>query len=74
MCHFKKIKNHPIRCPQALTIDRLEKEFGIYGTLPIQSVHTVTVPGAAAAWVDTVEVNFSFSHFFKTKKQISLSI
>ncbi|KAJ2160868.1 hypothetical protein GGF46_001925 [Coemansia sp. RSA 552] len=43
------------RAPAALTIDRLANEFGIDGKIPDHSVHGVTVPGAAAGWVDTVE-------------------
>ncbi|KAJ1988981.1 hypothetical protein GGI25_003930 [Coemansia spiralis] len=44
------------RTPAALTIDRLKTEFGITGDeIPARSVHAITVPGAAAGWVDTVE-------------------
>ncbi|KAJ1951751.1 hypothetical protein GGI12_006409, partial [Dipsacomyces acuminosporus] len=44
------------RAPSALTIQRLNEEFGISGDeIPAHSVHAVTVPGAAAGWVDTVE-------------------
>ncbi|KAI8321429.1 gamma-glutamyltranspeptidase [Martensiomyces pterosporus] len=44
------------RAPAALTIERLKSEFGISGDeIPARSVHAVTVPGAAAGWVDTVE-------------------
>lgn len=48
------------RAPSKLTLDYLETK-GIvncgntYGRLPFNSAHTVTVPGAAAAWCDTVE-------------------
>lgn len=41
------------RAPAGLSIDRLE-EMGITQLDPY-SIHTVTVPGAAACWVDTVE-------------------
>ena len=42
------------RAPMALTLDRLAEQ-GITGEMPRLSVHTVTVPGAAAGWVDAVE-------------------
>ncbi|KAJ2708788.1 hypothetical protein H4R19_004576 [Coemansia spiralis] len=43
------------RAPAALTIERLATEFGIAGdAIPDRNVHAVTVPGAAAGWVDTV--------------------
>ena len=42
------------RAPKGLTIDFL-REQGIEGKLPPYSPHTVTVPGAAAAWIDTLE-------------------
>lgn len=42
------------RAPRDLTLEKLEEE-GITGDMPPFSVHTVTVPGAAAGWVDTVE-------------------
>ncbi len=41
------------RAPGKLTLTKLA-ETGIKGTLPPLSVHTITVPGAAAGWVDTV--------------------
>ncbi|KAI8075075.1 gamma-glutamyltranspeptidase [Gongronella butleri] len=42
------------RTPKALTLD-LIREQGIEGIeLPGHSAHAITVPGAAAAWVDTV--------------------
>lgn len=47
---------HRSRAPAALTIEHLRKVAGYEGsTLPDNSPHAVTVPGAAAAWVDTVE-------------------
>ncbi|KAL7321875.1 hypothetical protein PS15m_001599 [Mucor circinelloides] len=43
------------RTPAALTLEHLRKE-GINGaSLPTTTPHAVTVPGAAAAWVDTVK-------------------
>ena len=43
------------RSPAALDLDRVRAD-GILGdSLPTFHVHTVTVPGAAAAWCDTVE-------------------
>ncbi|KAK1233029.1 hypothetical protein PQX77_003832 [Marasmius sp. AFHP31] len=43
------------RSPQKLTIDHLRQR-GITGTqIPVTDLNAVTVPGAAAAWVDTVE-------------------
>jgi gamma-glutamyltranspeptidase/glutathione hydrolase len=41
------------RAPAKLSIDALKKR-GIEGELPPLDANTVTVPGAAAAWVDTV--------------------
>lgn len=42
------------RAPSKLSLDLL-KEQGIEDTLPRFSPHTVTVPGAAAGWIDTLE-------------------
>jgi gamma-glutamyltranspeptidase/glutathione hydrolase len=42
------------RAPGELSIDKLS-ELGIGEELPSPSVHTVTVPGAAAGWVDTID-------------------
>ncbi|CCF52097.1 hypothetical protein NDA11_007966 [Ustilago hordei] len=43
------------RAPQAMTLDVLRQK-GINGIeIPGNSIHSVTVPGAAATWVDTVE-------------------
>ena len=43
------------RCPQALNLDKLRSEgFDQSHPLPPGHAHTVTVPGAASAWVDTV--------------------
>ncbi|KAI9477867.1 MAG: gamma-glutamyltranspeptidase [Benjaminiella poitrasii] len=44
------------RTPTALTLNLIRQDKSISGTsLPANSIHAVTVPGAAAAWVDTVE-------------------
>lgn len=44
------------RAPAALTVEHLRKEAGPEtNVVPPQSVHAITVPGAPAAWVDTVE-------------------
>ncbi|KAJ8318022.1 hypothetical protein KUTeg_003113, partial [Tegillarca granosa] len=44
------------RAPGKLTLDLLNKEgFNVDNGLPVQHGHSVTVPGAAAAWVDTVD-------------------
>lgn len=43
------------RTPAALTIEHIRNNDNIKGqALPSDSIHAVTVPGAAAAWVDTV--------------------
>ncbi|ETS59522.1 hypothetical protein PaG_06441 [Moesziomyces aphidis] len=43
------------RAPQAMTLDVLRQK-GVEGVeIPGNSIHSVTVPGAAAAWIDTVE-------------------
>ena len=41
------------RAPSALSLEYLATQ-GIYGKLPATSPHCVTVPGAAAGWVDTI--------------------
>ncbi|KAK6500401.1 hypothetical protein TWF481_010745 [Arthrobotrys musiformis] len=44
------------RSPAALTRDVVVKADGVSsGTIPFTSIHAITVPGAAAAWVDTIE-------------------
>ena len=44
------------RSPAALDLDRVRADIGVTGdSLPTFHVHTVTVPGAAAAWCDTVQ-------------------
>ncbi|MCK4971704.1 MAG: gamma-glutamyltransferase [Candidatus Heimdallarchaeota archaeon] len=42
------------RAPAMLNVDKLNS-IGIKDNLPPLSVHTITVPGAAAGWVDTVK-------------------
>jgi len=42
------------RAPEELNIEVLA-ELGISESLPPHSIHTITIPGAAAGWVDTVE-------------------
>lgn len=47
------------RAGAACTLERIRESLGIPdgepGTIPMRSVHAITVPGAAAGWVDTVE-------------------
>ncbi|KAL0565403.1 hypothetical protein V5O48_016618 [Marasmius crinis-equi] len=50
-----KALNGSGRAPQKLTIDHVRQR-GIKGTqIPATDLNSVTVPGAAAAWVDTIE-------------------
>lgn len=46
--------------PAEATLDGICESLGItdrlYGSIPTTSAHAVTVPGAAAAWVDIVRV------------------
>ncbi|OLS25364.1 MAG: putative gamma-glutamyltransferase YwrD [Candidatus Heimdallarchaeota archaeon LC_3] len=42
------------RAPKELSINYLNN-IGVKDTIPIFSPHTVTVPGAAAGWIDTIE-------------------
>ncbi|XP_065066294.1 glutathione hydrolase-like YwrD proenzyme [Rhopilema esculentum] len=58
----KKVKamNSSGRSPHRLSIDLLRKNFGIskasgQNALPHDSVHCITVPGAAAGWIGCVE-------------------
>ena len=41
------------------TLDKIRSELGLSGDasgdIPMSSVHSVTVPGAPAGWIDTVE-------------------
>ncbi|XP_060077764.1 glutathione hydrolase-like YwrD proenzyme [Ylistrum balloti] len=51
-----KAVNGSGRAPAALTLDLLHKQgFSSSSPFPVQHGHAVTVPGAAAAWVDTVD-------------------
>lgn len=44
------------RAPLKLTLERLSSEgYSPSSPLPVKHAHNVTVPGAAAGWVDTVE-------------------
>lgn len=47
------------RAPANSTLESVRKDLGMKaedsGQIPMNSVHAVTVPGAAAGWVDTVE-------------------
>ena len=47
------------RSPLSVSLAELKKDLGIPdgsdGDMPFRTVHAVTVPGAAAGWVDTVE-------------------
>ncbi len=44
------------RSPKNTTVDQVRKELGISrGNIPTHSALAVTVPGAAAGWVDTIE-------------------
>jgi len=57
----KKIEamNGSGRASAKATLEAVRKDLGLKdgetGQIPIKSVHAVTVPGAAAGWVDTVE-------------------
>ncbi|HUS78275.1 MAG TPA: gamma-glutamyltransferase [Patescibacteria group bacterium] len=42
------------RAPAGLTVEKLHEQ-GITERMPSQSIHTITVPGAATGWVDTIE-------------------
>jgi gamma-glutamyltranspeptidase len=50
-----KALNGSGRAPEKLSIEYLLSR-GITGEIPPTNLNSVTVPGAAAAWVDTVEV------------------
>ncbi len=47
------------RAGAACTLDAIRGDLGladgVAGKIPMSSVHAVTVPGAAAGWVDTVD-------------------
>lgn len=59
--HTKKVQalNGSGRSGQNCTLDTIRRSVGLSdgeaGAIPMDSVHAVTVPGAAAGWVDTVE-------------------
>jgi gamma-glutamyltranspeptidase/glutathione hydrolase len=44
-----------MKCTVEATREDLGLKDGEAGDIPLNSVHAVTVPGAAAGWVDTVE-------------------
>lgn len=52
-----KAMNGSGRSPSAATLDAVRRDVdqGPSGAIPDSSAHAVTVPGAAAGWVDTVE-------------------
>lgn len=44
------------RCPQNLSLEVISsKGFSVDNPVPARHAHNVTVPGAAAGWVDTIE-------------------
>ncbi|KAF1957045.1 gamma-glutamyltranspeptidase [Byssothecium circinans] len=47
------------RSGQNVTLDQIRKDLGVRegetGQIPMDSVHAVTIPGAAAGWIDCVE-------------------
>ena len=47
------------RAGKDFTLETIRKDLGLSkgekGSIPMDSVHAATVPGAAAGWVDTVE-------------------
>ncbi|KAF9015493.1 nucleophile aminohydrolase [Cyathus striatus] len=49
-----KALNGSGRSPKKLTID-YAKQRGMSGRIPLNDLNSVTVPGAAAAWLDTIE-------------------
>ena len=57
----KKIEamNGSGRASAKSTLEAVRKDLGLkngeVGQMPMKSIHAVTVPGAAAGWVDTVE-------------------
>jgi gamma-glutamyltranspeptidase/glutathione hydrolase len=54
-----KSMNGSGRAGAKCNLDIIRKDLGIkdgeVGQIPLTSVHAVTVPGAAAGWVDTIE-------------------
>lgn len=59
------------RTASSISLEMVRKDLGLAesqsGRLPMDSVHSVTVPGAAAGWVDCVE---QFGNGHLTLKQI----
>jgi len=47
------------RAPASITLQEVRRKLGMHdnqpGSIPLASVYAVTVPGAAAGWIDTVE-------------------
>lgn len=47
------------RCSAQTTLESIRNDLGLKpgqsGTIPMTSVHSITTPGAAAGWVDTVD-------------------
>ncbi|KAK2739845.1 hypothetical protein FQN57_006421 [Myotisia sp. PD_48] len=63
-CLFYDVKTKKIsalngsgRAPGKLTLDQVKKDLGPghKGAIPMTSVNAVTIPGAAAGWIDTIE-------------------
>jgi gamma-glutamyltranspeptidase/glutathione hydrolase len=63
-CLFYEAKNKKVRAlngsgraPAAVSVGELRRELGVGqdSAMPYRSAHSVTVPGAAAGWVDCVE-------------------
>lgn len=65
-CLFYEAKYHKVhalngsgRSPAGVTLDKVCEDLDIkdriYGAIPNSSILSVTVPGAAAAWLDTIE-------------------
>lgn len=47
------------RAPGSTTLESVRKDLGLKdgeeGSIPLRTVHAVTIPGAAAGWVDTLK-------------------
>ena len=70
-CLFYDVKTKTVktlngsgRAPKALTIDHVRKQGVKGGSIPLTNMNSVTVPGAAAAWVDAVALYGSGSVTF----------
>jgi gamma-glutamyltranspeptidase/glutathione hydrolase len=50
------------RAPEAMTLQRLQQAGLKEGIIPLESVHSVTVPGAPACWDDTVRLFGARAH------------